>query len=148
MTEEISEYKPKGELRFVRFRNMSDDLIGYVTYKEECIIVEQPLRIDIETIFDEGRQILAMQEYLPQSIIEMKEVEFYMDEVLFITPVRQDFYEQYEYVADFFYNNQHTLKNASKKKKTKVDPKEVQDKVENVVSILEALAKKDKGPMH
>ena len=146
----VVESKEK-ELKFVRFRYMPDDLIGYVTYKEECIVIEQPLRVDIETIFDEGRQILAMQEYLPQSIVEIKEVEFYMDEILFITPVRSEFYEQYEYVADFFYNNQHTLKNTAKKKKSKTDktdPTEVQEKVENVVSILEALAKKDKGPMH
>ena len=97
------------ELKFVRLRSIPDDLIGYVTYKEECLVIEQPLRIEIDTMFDEGRQILSMQEYLPQSVIEIKEVEFYMEEVLFATPVRQEFIEQYEYVADFFYNNKSKL---------------------------------------
>jgi hypothetical protein len=146
MSEDIEEYKAKGELRFIRLRSMPDDIIGYVTYKEDYIIVETPLRIDIETIFEEGRQILAMQEYLPQSVIEMKEVEFYMDEVLFVTPVREEFYEQYEYVADFFYNNTSKLRSPLKKKTESVA--DINDKVENVVSILEALqAKKDK-PVH
>ena len=146
MSEDTEEYKAKGELRFIRLRSMPDDIIGYVTYKEDYIIVETPLRIDIETIFEEGRQILAMQEYLPQSVIEMKEVEFYMDEVLFVTPVREEFYEQYEYVADFFYNNTSKLRSPLKKKTESVA--DINDKVENVVSILEALqAKKDK-PVH
>lgn len=141
----------KGELRFVRFRTMPDDLIGYVTYKEECLLIETPLRIEIETIFDEGRQILAMQEYLPQSVIEIKEIEFPMEDVLFVTPVRAEFVEQYEYVADFFYNNQHNLKGPQKKKTKSKNLQEVQDiqeMKENVVSILEALANKKDKPVH
>jgi len=143
MTEEVVEYKRnRGELRFVRLRSMPDDLIGYVTYKEEYIVIEKPLRIDVETIFEEGRQILAMQEYLPQSVIALQEVEFYNDEVLFVTPVRDEFIEQYEHVSKFFYDNTHSIKN---KEKISAETKE---KVENVVSILEALqAKKDK-PIH
>jgi hypothetical protein len=142
MSEDPVEYnKERGELRFVRLRSLPDDLIGYVTYHDEYIVIETPLRIEIETIFEEGRQILAMQEYLPQSVIEMREVEFYSDEVLFTSPVRKEFYEQYEYVSDFFYNNTHNLTN-NKKKKGK---KEAQDKV---VSILEAMANKKDKPVH
>ncbi len=103
------------ELKFVRLRSIPDDLIGYVTYEEGYIVVELPLRIEIETLFDEGRQILAMQEYLPQSVIKIREVEFYTEEVLFATPVKEDFVEQYEYVADYFYNNETKLKSPEKK---------------------------------
>jgi len=145
MSEDPVEYnKEKGELRFVRLRSLPDDLIGYVTYHDEYIVIETPLRIEIETIFEEGRQILAMQEYLPQSVIEMREVEFYSDEVLFTSPVRKEFYEQYEYVSDFFYNNTHNLTN-NKKKKGKKEAQEMQDKV---VSILEAMANKKDKPVH
>jgi hypothetical protein len=49
----------RGELRFVRLKNFPDDLIGYVTYKDECLVIETPLRIEIETLFEEGRQILS-----------------------------------------------------------------------------------------
>ena len=134
------------ELKFVRFRNSPEDLIGWVTYKEECIIIEMPLRVEVETLFDEGRQILAMQEYLPQSIIEMREVEFALDEILFCTPVRKEFHEQYEYVSDFFYNNTAKFQDNLKKKK-----KAIQDQtesIENVVSILEALKSKKDKPVH
>ena len=145
MSEDPVEYKARGELKFVRLRSIPEDIIGYVTYKEECIVVEQPLKIEIETLFDEGRQILAMQEYLPQAVISLREVEFYNEEVLFVTPVKQDFVEQYEYVADFFYNNEHKLKDVKKKRtKAPADPHEV----ENVVSILEALANKKDKPVH
>jgi hypothetical protein len=146
MSEEPVEYKPRGELKFVRLRTIPDDVIGYVTYKEGYITVELPLRIEIETLFDEGRQILAMQEYLPQSVIEIKEVDFNMDEVLFASPVRADFVEQYEYVADFFYNNECKLKEPLKKKTKKSDSNP--ETVEKVVSILEAMANKKDKPVH
>ena len=134
------------ELKFVRFKNSPEDLIGWVTYKEECIIIETPLRVEVETLFDEGRQILAMQEYLPQSIIEMREVEFALDEILFCTPVRKEFHEQYEYVSDFFYNNTTKLQDISKKKKKTIQ--EQTENIENVVSILEALKSKKDKPVH
>ena len=137
--------EPK-ELKFVRLKFMPDDLVGYVTYKEECIVIETPLRIEIETLFDEGRQILAMQEYLPQSVITIKEVEFYNEEVLFVTPVKEDFIEQYEYVADFFYNNETKLKSPEKKKAKGVDT--TQESVDKVVSIMEALQSKKDKPVH
>jgi len=146
MSEDPVEYKPRGELKFVRLRTIPDDIIGYVTYKEGYIVVELPLRIEIETLFDEGRQILAMQEYLPQSVISIKEVDFDHEEVLFATPVREEFVEQYEYVADFFYNNEHKLKDISKKKTKSADT--TQESVDKVVSILEALQSKKDKPVH
>jgi len=147
MSEDPVEYKPRGELRFVRLRTIPDDIIGYVTYKEGYIIVEMPLRIEIETLFDEGRQILAMQEYLPQSVISIKEVDFDDEEVLFATPVRAEFVEQYEYVADFFYNNTSKIKEPIKKNK-KNTTSETPETVEKVVSILEAMANKKDKPIH
>jgi len=134
------------ELKFVRFKNLPDDLVGWVSYKEECILIEMPLRVEIETVFDEGRQVLALQEYLPQSIIELREVEFLLEDVMFVTPIRPEFQEQYEFVSDFFYNNQakfaEQLKNKKKKSKEKIEP------LENVVSILEALKSKKDKPVH
>jgi hypothetical protein len=132
------------ELKFVRLKTMPDDLIGYVTYKDQYLIIETPLRVEIETIYEEGRQILALEEYLPQSVIELREIEIDMVDVFFSAPVKKEFYEQYEYVCDFFYNNQHKLKEP-KKFLTSSDTKETAEKV---VSILDAMAKKDKGPVH
>ncbi len=146
MSEDKVEYKPKGELKFVRLRSIPDDVIGYVTYKQGYITVELPLRIEIETLFDEGRQILAMQEYLPQAVVEIKEVDFINEEVLFATPVKAEFVEQYEYVADFFYNNTANIKTPVKKKTKGLDNNP--ETVEKVVSILEAMANKKDKPVH
>ena len=134
------------ELKFIRLKDHWQDIVGYVTYKDECILIETPLRIDIETLFDEGRQVLSMQEFLPQSVIELREIEIPTNDVMFVTPVRSDFVEQYEYVSDFFYNNKTTVKESKKRKRKSADIEEIK---ENVVSILDALAsKKDKGPIH
>lgn len=144
MSEDPVEYKPSGELRFVRLRSIPDDLIGYVSFRDEYIVIENPLKIEVETYFEEGRQVLALQEYLPQTVIELKQVEFYSDEVLFTHPVKQEFIEQYESVSHFFYGEQ--LRKISQKEKT--EKTTILEQTEKVVSILEALqAKKDK-PIH
>jgi hypothetical protein len=132
------------ELKFVRLKTTLDDLIGYVTYKPECIVIETPLRIEVETIFEEGRQILCMQEYLPQTVIELKEVEIPTGDIMFVTPVREQFVEQYEYVCDFFYNNEAKIKNPLAPKKLEITP----EAAEKVVSILDALASKKDKPVH
>jgi len=132
------------ELKFVRLRTTLDDLIGYVTYKPECIVIETPLRIEVETIFDEGRQILCMQEYLPQTVINLREIEIPTSDIMFVTPVREEFIEQYEYVRDFFYNNEAKIKNPLAPKKVDITP----ETAEKVVSIFEALASKKDKPVH
>ena len=142
MTEPTVEYNKNYEnLKFIRLRgSYAEDLIGIVSYKEECIVIKQPLRVEIETLFEEGRQILSMQEYLPQTIVKIQEVEIPSEDILFVTPVNEEFYEQYEYVCEFFYNDK------KPEKKTKVE--KISEATEKVVSILEAMqAKKDK-PVH
>lgn len=135
------------QLRFVRLRSSLEDLVGYVTRYDEHIVIEKPLRIDIETYFEESRQILSLQEYLPQSVISIQEIQIPINDIVFTTPVRQEFVEQYEHVSDFFYNNEHNPINKKKRRKfAEID--ELKESQENVVSIIEALAKKDKGPMH
>ena len=133
------------ELKFVRLRSLPEDLIGYVTYKEECIVIETPLKIEVETFFEEGRQILCMQEYLPQTVIEIREIELPLADIMFVTPVKEKFIEQYEYVRDFFYNNESKIRNPLMPKKTQ---EETQEEVTKVVSILEAMANKKDKPVH
>jgi hypothetical protein len=111
-------------------------------------VIEMPLRVDVETIFEENRQLLLMNEYLPQSILDIQEVEFYNDEVLLIAPVKQEFVEQYEYVADFFYSNKHKLSIPQKKESNSKNATQMDEKVEKVVSILEAMANKKDKPVH
>ena len=137
----------KPELKFVRTRSTFDDLVGYVTYGTEFITIERPLRIEIETVFDEGRQILSLQEYLPQSIIDLQEVEIKLDDVVFVTPVKKEFYEQYNHVSEFFYNNMAKIKNPNEEL-TDEQKEEVIEKTRKVVSILEAMANKKDKPVH
>jgi hypothetical protein len=137
----------KPELKFVRTRSTFDDLIGYVTYGTECVVIQRPLRIEIETIFDEGRQILSLQEYLPQSIIDLQEVEIKLDDIIFVSPVREEFYEQYEQVSEFFYNNVAKIRSPNDKL-TDEQKEEVIEKTRKVVSILEAMANKKDKPVH
>ena len=134
------------ELRFVRLRTMVDDLVGYVSYHEEYITIECPLRIEIETYFDEGRQTLSLHEFLPQAVVEIKEIEIGMDDVLFITPVKPEFIDQFDYASDFFYNNISKL--STKTEKPKISAEDLNETTQKVVSILEAMANKKDKPVH
>jgi hypothetical protein len=129
-------------LKFVRLRGFDEDIIGYVTETSNSTInVDMPLRVMVETIFEEGRQVLSMQEYLPQSIVEKRSVDLDMSDVHFVAAVKADFFEQYEYVSDFFYNNESVI---DTKKKEKVDGAAK----EKVVSIFDALSSKKDKPVH
>ena len=139
------------ELKFVRLRSIPDDIVGYVSYRDDLIIIETPLRVDIETDFREHRQMLSMNEYLPQSIIDIQEVEFFVEDILLIASVKPDFAEHYEFVADFFYTKKHKIKTSNKtKKKSKLKKGEESSSEEerNVISILDALANKKDKPVH
>ena len=129
------------ELKFVRMRDQITDLIGWVKYEDEYIVIEHPLVVDVDTIIEEGRQILSMKEYLPQAIVTVKEVDIYNDDIMFITPVNEEFKEQYLSVSDFFYNNKAKIKSKEKKK----EPKETED---NVISLIEAIIEKKNKPVH
>ena len=134
--------EPQGELKFVRLKNAYDDLVGYVTYGSGYLTIEMPLRVEIETIFEEGRQILSLQEYLPQSLVSIKSVDISMEDVMFSTALKQEFFEQYEYCRDFFYENE-----TKSLKKKKID-EETTETAKKVVSIMEAMASKKDKPVH
>jgi len=134
------------ELKFVRLRGSLEDLVGYVTHYDEHIVIYRPLLVEIDTMFDDNKQILSLQEYLTQAIIDIQEIEIPIYDVAFTTPVKEDFVEQYEYIAKFFYD----VKNRGKSVvKTKEEVREaVSDTAQKVVSILEALANKKDKPIH
>ena len=94
------------QLLLIRFKNNPDDIVGLVTKHQKHITVEDPLIVYVETLFEEGRQILSIREYLPQTIVSIREVDFDAKEILFTTPVRDEFKDQYEQVAKFFYEEQ------------------------------------------
>jgi hypothetical protein len=151
MSEDDTKYNetsPEGELKFVRLKNTCEDLVGYVTYHNDYLTVEMPLRIEIETIFDEGRQILSLQEYLPQSIVEIRQVDINLNDIMFCTPIKNEFYEQYEYCRDFFYENNSKLKIPKVVGQKIEHPEEIAEATKKVVSILEAMANKKDKPVH
>ena len=153
MSEDVPEYNknpPIDNLKFVRLKNTYDDLVGYVTYHQDYLTIEMPLRIEIDTIFEEGRQILSLQEYLPQSLIEIKHIDISMNDIMFCTPVKKEFYEQYEYCRDFFYDNESKLRDPklSKPRLRGEEGEELSDTAKKVVSILEAMANKKDKPVH
>jgi hypothetical protein len=80
---------------------------------------------------------------LPQAVIDLQEIEIPGEEISFTTPVKADFVEQYEHIADFFYDVQTRGKSALVKSK-----EDVSDTAQKVVSILEALASKKDKPVH
>lgn len=141
------------EIKFIRLRSAEEDIVGYVTFKDDYITIEKPLYVIVETVLDEGRQILSLHEYLPQSVVKIQEVDFLNADVLFTTPVKDDFVEQYHMACDYYYSPEIKLKPSKKGRKKKVvepeftqeDKQELED---NVVSIMQAILDKRNKPVH
>jgi hypothetical protein len=139
---------PEEKVYFIRMKNSLEDLVAYVREETETqkVVVRRPLRVEVETIFEDNRQIMMMFEYLPQSVVAIDEVELDKSDIQFITPVRAEFQDQYDYVSKFFYERKSVLKSVIP---TDGDASKEQasDVAQKVVSILEAMNKKDK-PIH
>lgn len=135
------------EIKFVRLRNTMEDLVGYVTHYDEYIVIERPLIIDIETYMEDNKQILSLQEYLPQAVINIQEIEIPTDDIAFTTSVKEEFIEQYEYISNFFYDVEKRGKSSVIKNKEEIK-ESVTDTAQKVVSILEALQSKKDKPIH
>lgn len=125
------------ELKFVRLQS-GEDLIGMVTFGEEYITIFHPLRVHIETFYEEGKQLLAFDEYLPQTVIDMKEIDIFAHDILFTSPVKENIVDQYNQVSQYFYNNKSKVKKKSSEEETQ----------DNVVSLVEALMEKKNKPIH
>lgn len=155
MTEEIQ----NPEIEFIRFKQPYEDLAGYVTIKGEKILIEFPLIVELENIYEEGRQALYMREFLPQQIISTTSIEYSLDEILFHVPVKQEFADHYEQAKEFFFFEQieHEKKVTIKKgtgyseagsdstEEATLSEEEILNRVQKVVSFLDAMKnKKDK----
>jgi hypothetical protein len=128
------------ELMFVRLRS-GIDIVGYVSSNEGKITIEYPMTVYIETYFEEGRQTIALREYIPQSIVDMKEVTFDDADVLFKQNTREEFIDEFDELSEIFYETTPKLKSNKKK----VDESQAGEKV---VSLMEALAEKKDKSMH
>lgn len=159
MTKEAKPVKKKKRTRkaavaekvyFIRIKNLSEDIVAYVREepKRNKVIVRHPLRIEVETFLEENRQIMLMFEYLPQSVITMDEIEFDKSEIQFMTPVRAEFEEHYVQISKYFYDRKTVIKGVvGKNTGGDVAQELTTTDAQKVVSILEALNKKDK-PIH
>lgn len=154
MSEDIKD-EPIPEVELVRFKQPYEDLAGFVIIKDDKIIIDFPLVVELESNYDEGRQALFLKEFLPQSIINKTTIEFPLSEVLFHEPVREDFLDHYEEAKEFFFFEQlNAERKITLKKKggfteeSSTFDEETTERVKNVVSILEALRDKKDKPVH
>ena len=155
MTEEIKQ-EPIPEVEFVRFKQPYEDLAGFVIVKDDKIIIDFPLIVELESNYEEGRQALYLKEFLPQGIISKTSIEYPLSDILFHEPVKEEFLEHYEEAKEFFYYEQmEEQRNVSVRKGyASVDQssdhfdEETTERVKNVVSILEAMRDKKDKPVH
>jgi hypothetical protein len=125
------------DIQFLRLAT-GEEVVANCTFKEETVLIDCPLIVEIETIMEEGRQLLFMKEYLPQAIVKTKAVDLPKEMVIFTAEISEDFLEQYTEASNYFYNVDAKIKNKSKKSTSKG---------EKVVSLFDTAMDKDK-PVH
>lgn len=124
-------------LKFIRLANGDDVVANIDEETDTTITISNPLVVEVETFIDEGKQLLFMKEYLPQSIVAQKHIT--IDKEMLLSPpmpIVESFIEQYTSASDYFYNPKE--KKAEKR----------QTKGEKVVSLLEAMVEKKDKPVH
>lgn len=126
-------------IKFIRL-STGEEVVAEITEVEGKLNLKYPLIVEVETFMEEGRQLLYMKEYLPQSVVSVKEVAIPADIVLLSVPVSDDFLEQYNQATEFFYNLED--KPAIKHKKV------TRDDTAKVVSLFEAMLEKKDKPTH
>ena len=138
------------EIKFIRLTETAGniDIVGFVSVYDDYIIVEKPLKIEVETLFEEGKQLVYMQEYLPQSILDIREVEFLQSDIMFMSPIRDSFVDQYIEIAEFFYSKMPKMNIQETKVKMKKEMDEDEDKDNKVVSLIDAILEKKNKPIH
>lgn len=93
-----------------------------------------PLITILENVIEEGRQILLLYEFLPQSIVTRKSIIIKKSDTMFIETVKEEFSNQFIIACDFFYGTEyHKTKETS-------PPRHESN---NVISILDSLKDKD-----
>ena len=126
-------------IKFLRLAT-GEEVVAEITEAEESVHLRYPLIVEVETFMEEGRQLLYMKEYLPQSVVGVKEVSISKEIVILTVPISEEFYEQYEQATEYFYNPD-TKKPSKKKAKTT-------EETSKVVSLFEAMIEKKDKPVH
>ena len=152
MSEEDTKNPPIPEVEYVRFKQPYEDLAGFVIIKDDKLIIDFPLVVELESNYDEGRQALFLKEFLPQSIISKTSIEYPLSEVLFHEPVKEEFLEHYEEAKEFFFfeqlNEERKVTVRKGYQEAEHFDEETTERVNKVVSILEALRDKKDKPVH
>jgi hypothetical protein len=125
-------------IKFIRLAT-GEEIVAEITENADSVHLKYPLIVEVETFMEEGRQLLYMKEYLPQSVVGVKEVDISKEIVIISVPVAAEFVEQFEQATEFFYNSE--VKKPSKKK-AKVE------EASKVVSLFEAMIEKKDKPVH
>jgi uncharacterized protein (DUF1330 family) len=127
-------------IKYIRLYS-GEEIVAEVTELEDAWTVKNPLIVEVETFMEEGRQLLYMKEYLPQSVVSVTEVNLLKELIAFVVPVTEEFLEQYNQATEYFYNSKE-FKQVVKKKKVS------SDETSKVVSLFEAMMDKKDKPTH
>jgi hypothetical protein len=127
------------QIEFMRLTT-GEEIVASVTNNGDKIRIDNPLIVEVETFMEEGKQLLYMKEYLPQSIVDVKSVEIPLDMVIIAVKVSEEFLDQYNQAIEYFYNSE--IKKPPKKKASKID------ETGKVVALFEALLEKKDKPVH
>jgi hypothetical protein len=120
------------EVQYIRLREGSD-VIAQCEDLGDRLVLTKPMRVYIETIIEEARQTVILDEFLPQRMVEIKSIEILKQDILFNTPLNKGFLQDYETVSCACYDE---VEEKPKAKGKKIQSSGTDDKI---ISLLEAI---------
>ena len=118
------------EIQYIRLKNGSD-IIAQCEDIGTKIVVTKPMRVYIETILEESRQTVILDEYLPQKLVTIKSLEIPKEEIMFYSPLSKGFVQDYESISSACYDEEEQVPVAKKPKQTNDD--------DNIISLVETI---------
>lgn len=128
-------------IKYIRLQN-SDEILAYTEETAKEYVLTRPMLLFIVNYYEDGKQLLNFREYIPPTIVDEQTIRIPKKDVVFCSPVKEEFREQFIEMNDYFFETTPKVKT-----KTKLD-EAGSSKKEKIVSIVEALMDKKGKPVH
>ena len=84
-------------IKIVRLKS-GEDVIGYVTEDENMVIIGYPMIVDL--VKSQGVQSFVIQSWMPHQLFKHNEATLWLDDILFMSEVPDEFIIYYEDMVD------------------------------------------------
>ena len=105
------------KVKFLRLSNGEDIIAAIKSSTKSTFLVENPMRVIVDTDLDAGRQTIYMHNWMPQGIAKDNGCNLNLKDIIFTAEVEEDIIDYYKGVVFEMIEDRGTYKRTDKKEK-------------------------------